>query len=127
MADLETVPNKNRKHKYACTHVFSELTALCPITRLPDFYEVRLTYEPDAKLVELKSLKLYYVSFRNVEILHEEITNRILDDFIYAVSPRWILITVNVNNRGGVFTTVARKWKRSVGDIGLESAVSMND
>jgi len=114
---LGTRPNKNWRRHYICTHVFSELTSLCPVTRLPDFYKVTLCYEPDRALIELKSLKLYFVSFRDVEILHEEITNKILDDFVKATNPRWVSIVVDVNNRGGVLTSVARKWDRKTGDV----------
>jgi 7-cyano-7-deazaguanine reductase len=108
--------NRNRTKRFVSHHVFSELTAVCPVTRLPDFYTVKLTYEPDRLLPELKSLKLYFTSFRNVEILHEEIANQILDDFVAVIDPRWALIVLNVNNRGGVLTTVARRWRKSKGD-----------
>jgi 7-cyano-7-deazaguanine reductase len=108
--------NRNRAKRFVTHHVFSELTAVCPVTRLPDFYTVKLTYEPDRLLPELKSLKLYFTSFRNVEILHEEIANQILDDLVGAINPRWALIVLDVNNRGGVLTTVARRWRRSKGD-----------
>jgi 7-cyano-7-deazaguanine reductase len=113
---LETRPNKHYKRHYFCRHVFSELTAICPVTRLPDFYKITLIYEPDRKLIELKSLKMYFVSYREVEILHEEITNQILDDFITAVRPRWVSIENIVRNRGGVLTTITRRWNRKHGD-----------
>lgn len=116
-AILETKPNKNWKHHYVCKHVFDELTALCPFNKLPDFYTVNLTYEPDRRLVELKSLKMYFTTFRNVEILHEEITNHIMDDFVKAVKPRWATIVMDVNNRGGIVTTVTRYWDREKGDL----------
>jgi len=113
---IDTRPNKNVKRRYVCTHIFPELTAVCPVTRLPDFYTLRITYEPERKIVELKSFKLYLITYRNVEILHEEITNRILDDFISAVRPRWAYIEVKVNVRGGIATTIARHWKKRQGD-----------
>jgi 7-cyano-7-deazaguanine reductase len=111
-ARLGTRPNKYHRKRYVCRHVFSELTAVCPVTRLPDFYTVTLTYEPDRSLIELKSLKMYFVAFRNMEILHEEITNQILDDFVRVVRPRWIVIENRVNNRGGIVTSITRKWSR---------------
>src|SRR6266571_9047734 len=117
---IETLPNENTSNKFISQHVFAELTSLCPTTRLPDFYTVRLTYEPDKLLPELKSLKLYFLTFRDVEILHERIANRILDDLIKAINPRWAQIVVNVNNRGGIVTTVARKWRQSEGDVLIE-------
>jgi 7-cyano-7-deazaguanine reductase len=75
-----------------------------------------LSYEPDKKLVELKSLKLYFVTFRNVEILHEELTNTILEDFVQAISPRWVSVEVRVSNRGGIHTTIRRLWRKGKGD-----------
>lgn len=108
---IEIRPNKNEGTKFICEHTFSELTALCPETRLPDFYTVKIEYEPEKKLVELKSLKYYFSAFRSVEILHEEITNKIMNDLIRVVEPRWIVITVVVNVRGGINTTITRKWK----------------
>ena len=114
---METLPNKNRGKRSVSQHVFGELTSVCPTTRLPDFYTVKLTYEPDELLPELKSLKLYFLTFRNVEILHEEIANLILDDFVRTIRPLWAQIVVKVNNRGGILTTVARKWSRTEGDV----------
>jgi 7-cyano-7-deazaguanine reductase len=96
--------------------VFPELTAVCPVTRLPDFYVVRTVYEPERKLVELKSFKLYLNAYRDVEILHEEVANKILDDFIAAVKPRWAYIEVKVNVRGGMSTTISRHWMKRGGD-----------
>lgn len=93
---------------------------MCPTTRLPDFYTLKLTYEPDEFLPELKSLKLYFLTFRDVEILHEEIANRILDDFVQATRPLWAQVIIKVNNRGGVLTTVGRKWSRTEGDVSIE-------
>ncbi|MDG6998193.1 MAG: preQ(1) synthase [Nitrososphaerota archaeon] len=108
--------NKNQSKRFVCNHVFSELTSVCPLTRLPDFYTVSLTYEPDALLVELKSLKMYFISFRDVEILHEEITSQILDKFISTIKPRWVNLSVRANNRGGIVTVITRRWSREYGD-----------
>ncbi len=113
---LDTLPNTFHHKRFECNHVFSELTALCPVTRLPDFYTVSLSYEPDRKLVELKSLKLYLVGFRNLEVLHEEVANMIVDDFVRAVSPRRVNIELEVNNRGGIHTIIRRSWRGGRGD-----------
>jgi 7-cyano-7-deazaguanine reductase len=113
---LDTRPNKHRGKKFVCEHVFPELTSVCPVTRLPDFYTMKLAYEPDAKLVELKSLKLYLIAYRNVEILHEELANQILDDLIRTVNPNWASIQLEVNVRGGIRTSVSRYWSREKGD-----------
>jgi 7-cyano-7-deazaguanine reductase len=120
---IETVRNKNSKNRFVSQHIFAELTSLCPVTRLPDFYTVRLTYEPDRFLPELKSLKLYFLTYRDTEILHEEIANEILDDLVKSINPRWVQIVLKVNNRGGVLTTIARKWSRAKGDELVDSSV----
>ena len=97
-------------------YVYPELTAVCPNTGLPDYYTVRILFQPDEKLPELKSLKLYFVSFRNVGIWHEHLANRILEDFVKAVEPKWVFVELFVNNRGGIFTTVRRYWSKEKGD-----------
>ncbi len=117
IAGLETLENKNKDSKYVCKHEFPELTAMCPVTRLPDFYTMKLEYEPDERLVELKSFKLYLNSFREKEILHEEITNEILNRLIRAVNPRWANIEMKVNIRGGIITSINRYWDKEKGDL----------
>ena len=117
IAGLEVLENKNKNSKFVCVHVFPELTAMCPITRIPDFYTMKLKYEPDERLVELKSLKLFLKSFRNKEILHEEITNEIINRLISAIDPRWAHIEMKVNVRGGIETTINRYWDREKGDL----------
>ncbi len=111
--DIECVEFEYPDSHTVVEYEYPELTALCPMTGLPDFYTVRIVYEPDRKLPELKSLKLYFVKFRNVGILHENLANKILEDFKDAVEPRWVMIELFVNNRGGVYTTVRRFWSRN--------------
>ena len=82
------------------------------MTKLPDFYTVVIKYEPDKTLVELKSLKYYLASYRNVGILHEELVNAIVDDLVEAVHPRWISVDLGVNVRGGIATTIHRERGR---------------
>lgn len=117
IAGLETLDNKYKDQKYVCIHEFPELTAVCPVTRLPDFYVIKVEYEPDERLVELKSFKLYLNKFRDREILHEEITNEIVNQLIRSINPRWINIEVKVNVRGGIYTTIKRHWNKQKGDI----------
>jgi 7-cyano-7-deazaguanine reductase len=111
---IDTRDNRFVGRKFSCKQVFSELTALCPVTRLPDFYTMTLDYQPLRKLIELKSLKLYLIAFRAIEILHEEITNQILEDVVNTVEPDWAKLDVLVNNRGGIFTTITREWRRQL-------------
>lgn len=117
VSGLDTLENKNKDSKYVCIHEFPELTAVCPVTRLPDFYIMKIEYEPDERLIELKSFKLFLNSFRDVEILHEEITNEILNRLIRAINPRWARIEMKVNVRGGIDTTIKRHWDRDNGDL----------
>ena len=116
IAGLETLENKYNQSKYLCIHEFPELTAVCPVTRLPDFYDMKVIYEPDERLIELKSFKLYLNSFRDKEILHEEITNEILNRIINAVNPRMAKIEMKVRIRGGIQTTITRNWSSANGD-----------
>ena len=115
--EIETLEFEYPETRTVVEYEYPELTAVCPMTGLPDFYTVRIVFEPDKKLPELKSLKLYFVSFRNMGILHENLANRILEDFRSAVDPRWVLIELYVNNRGGVYTTVRRYWSREGEDV----------
>lgn len=117
VSGLDTLDNKYKNSRYACMHEFPELTAVCPVTRLPDFYNIKIEYEPDKRLVELKSFKLYLNKFRDKEILHEEITNEILNKLIKSIEPRWAKIEVKVNVRGGIYTTITRQWSKELGDI----------
>ena len=114
---IETLENKHKESKYVCKHEFPELTAVCPITRLPDFYNMKLEYEPDERLVELKSFKLFLNSFRENEILHEEITNEIVNRLIHSINPRWVKIEMQVRVRGGIETTITRFWDKEKGDL----------
>ena len=93
-----------------------EFTCLCPKTGQPDFATLVLDYVPAKRCVELKSLKLYIGSFRNQGAYHEAVTNRILDDLVKALAPRFMRLTAHFYVRGGIFTTVAaeragRGWK----------------
>jgi len=88
-----------------------EFTCICPKTNLPDFAVINLRYTPDKWCVELKSFKLYIISYRNVGIFHEHAVNRILEDFLKACSPRWAHIEMVFNPRGGIKTTVEAEYK----------------
>lgn len=83
-------------------HINEEFTSLCPKTGHPDFGSITLRYEPAAVCVELKSLKLYYQSFRNEGIFYEAVTNRIRDDLVQGLSPRWLQVVTEWRGRGGI-------------------------
>ena len=103
---LETFPNPNPERDYEISFEAPEFTCLCPMTGQPDFATIRIRYVPDEHLVELKSLKLYLWSFRQEGAFHEDVTNRILNDFVAVASPRWLEVTGDFNVRGGIKTEI---------------------
>ena len=88
-----------------------EYTSVCPMTGLPDFGAIIIKYRPDNKIVELKSLKFYLLQFRNVGIFYEHVVNRILDDLLGAVDPKWMTVTGDFTARGGIRTQVTAKFE----------------
>ena len=111
-----TFPNPSPGRDYLIHMQIPEFTCLCPMTGQPDFATIVLDYIPDRRCVELKSLKLYVWSFRNEGAFHEAVANRILDDLVRSLAPRFVRITAKFFVRGGIFTTVVtehrkRGWK----------------
>ena len=103
---LETFPNPRPEREYEIAIRCPEFTSVCPMTGLPDFGEIRITYVPDTRCIELKSLKLYMIEFRNRGIYYEHVTNQILDDLVASVNPRRMTVHTDWNVRGGIHTTV---------------------
>ena len=103
---LEAVPNPHPDRDYEVAMAIPEFTCLCPMTGQPDFATIRIRYVPDQHLVELKSLKLYMWSYRDRGAFHEDVTNRILNDLVAAIRPRWAEVTGDFNVRGGIKTDV---------------------
>jgi D-ribulokinase len=103
---LETFPNPHPGRDYIIEIECPEFTCLCPKTGQPDFATFFLEYVPDQLCVELKSLKLYFWSFRDEGHFHEDVTNRILNDLVAATSPRYMRLTGAFYVRGGIYTTV---------------------
>ena len=103
---LETFPNPRPERDYEIDIRAPEFTSVCPKTGLPDFGEIRIQYVPDRKCVELKSLKLYLVEYRNKGIFYEAVTNTILDDLVKLCRPRRMTVTGAFSARGGITTTV---------------------
>jgi 7-cyano-7-deazaguanine reductase len=83
-----------------------EFTAVCPMTGLPDFGAIIVKYIPASHIVELKSLKYYLMQYRNVGIFHEHVVNRILEDLVGVLAPKWMEVTGEFSARGGIDTTV---------------------
>ncbi len=103
---LEAFPNHHTGRDYVITLRTKEFTCVCPATGQPDFAEVTIQYIPDKKIVESKSLKLYFWSFRNEGVFHEHFANVVLDDLVAALSPRWCKVTAEFAARGGIAITV---------------------
>ena len=89
-----------------------EFTAICPFSDFPDFATIRLRYVPNKLCVELKSLKLYINSFRNVKIFHEHVVNLIREDFVTAIDPLRLEIEGDFNVRGNIKTTVTASYSK---------------
>ena len=104
--ELETFPNPNPERDYTVRIDSPEFTCLCPKTGQPDFAEIKLSYVPDQLCVELKSLKMYYWSFRDEGHFHEKVTNMIADDLIKLLDPRSLRLEAIFNVRGGIYTSV---------------------
>tara|TARA_B100000212_G_C27349469_1_gene522958 strand:- start:407 stop:814 length:408 start_codon:yes stop_codon:yes gene_type:complete len=94
--------NPNQSRMYQIVIDLPEFTCKCPFSGYPDFAKLKLTYQPKAKVYELKSLKLYINNFRDQKISHEEVINKILDDLIAAAHPQWISLNAEFNPRGNV-------------------------
>jgi len=108
-ARLETFPNPARR-KYRIRFETADFTSLCPVTGQVDFAQITIDYVPNAQCVESKSLKFYLASYRNERAFNEAVTNRILDDFVRACSPREAVVTAEFSARGGIALTVRAEF-----------------
>ncbi|MCE1188010.1 MAG: preQ(1) synthase [Ignavibacteria bacterium] len=109
---IETFPNAYPDRDYRVVHTAPEFTSVCPKTGQPDFATMILEYIPDSLCIELKSLKLYYNSFRNDGIYFESVTNMILEDLAACCQPRYMKLTANFNVRGGITSIVEVEYKK---------------
>lgn len=108
-ARLETFLNPARRN-YRVRFETADFTSLCPVTGQIDFAQVTIEYVPDALCIESKSLKFYLASYRNERAFNEAVTNRILDDFVRACSPREAVVTAEFSARGGIALTVRAEF-----------------
>lgn len=111
-ASLETFPNPRPERDFEIAIEFPEFTSVCPKTGLPDFATVRIRYVPDQRCVELKSLKYYFLSFRNEGIFYEAVTNAILDDLVEVCRPRRMSVVGDFTARGGLTTRVTAEYRK---------------
>lgn len=103
---MERFPNPHPERDYTINISTEEFTCLCPKTGQPDFATIGIDYVPDKFCVELKSLKLYFWSYRNEGAFHEAVTNQILDDLVALLKPRKLTVTADFKLRGGLHTVV---------------------
>jgi 7-cyano-7-deazaguanine reductase len=118
MAGLQTFPNPHPGRDYQIVHTCPEFTALCPKTGQPDFGTIQISYVPDRKCVELKSLKLYLFGFRQRGIFYEDVTNAILDALVKATEPRQMTVEGQFRVRGGISTVVTASYRPKKGKRG---------
>jgi 7-cyano-7-deazaguanine reductase len=107
--ELEVFANPHPDRDYLISFECPEFTCLCPRTGQPDFATIRIRYVPNELCVELKSLKLYFWSYRNEGAFHEAVTNQILDDIVAATKPRFIEVVGDFFVRGGIHTVVTAR------------------
>lgn len=110
---LETFPNPRPERDFEILIECPEFTSVCPMTGLPDFGTIRITYVPDAQCVELKSLKYYLLGFRNKGIFYESATNQILDDLVGLLQPRRMTVVGDFSVRGGIKTVVTASYSKA--------------
>lgn len=107
---LDTFPNPRPQRDYQIRFVFPEFTSVCPVTGQPDFATITVEYVPNKLCVEMKSLKLYFFSFRNKGIFYEAVTNQILDDLVAKLKPRSMTVIGDFAVRGGTAGTVTVEY-----------------
>lgn len=111
---LEAIPFEYPDSHTEVKYIEPEFTSVCPWTGLPDFGTITIKYIPSDKLVELKSLKYYLNSFRNVGILQEHVVNRILNDLKNLLDPIEMTVTAEFNARGGISTVATVNYKKEI-------------
>ena len=109
---IETFPNPRPGRDYEIAIRCPEFTSVCPKTGLPDFGEIRISYVPGDRCIELKALKYYMLDFRNRGIFYEAVTNQILDDLVAVCAPRRMTVVGDFSARGGITTTVTAAYEK---------------
>lgn len=107
---LETFPYEYPEREVEVEVLTDEWSCVCPFSGLPDFGTLRVRYVPDRDCLELKSLKYYLTSFRNVGIYQEHAANRLLEDLVAACRPRRMSVELDYRLRGGLHTVVTVRW-----------------
>ena len=110
---LDTFENPKRSRDFEIRFTFPEFTSMCPVTCQPDFATITISYVPDRLCVEMKSLKLYFLAYRNKGIFYEAVVNTILDDLVAKLSPRRMTVSGDFAARGGTTGVVTASFSRS--------------
>jgi 7-cyano-7-deazaguanine reductase len=110
--DLQVFPNPAPGRDYLIRFQLPEFTCLCPLTGQPDFAHFSIDIVADKLCVELKSLKLYFWSYRDEGAFHEKVTNTVLDDIVKAIAPRFVRVTARWYVRGGIYTDVVVEHRK---------------
>jgi len=110
--ELYVFPNPAPERDYLIQFQLPEFTCLCPLTGQPDFAHFTIEMVADRLCVELKSLKMYFWSYRNEGAFHEKVTNTVLDDIVEATAPRFVRVTAKWYVRGGIYTNVVAEHRR---------------
>jgi len=113
LPEIETWPNQYPD--YEIEIVLPEFTSVCPRTGLPDHGQLTLHYVPDKLCLELKSLKMYMLAYRNIGIFQENVVNRFLADVVKACRPVSAVLTGEFTPRGGVYTKITAHWNKKLG------------
>jgi 7-cyano-7-deazaguanine reductase len=114
LPDIETWPNQYPGYEIEID--MPEFTSVCPRTGLPDAGRIILRYIPDAECLELKSLKMYTLAYRNLGIFQENVVNRFLEDVVKACHPVWAMVIGEFTPRGGISTRITASWTREDAD-----------
>jgi 7-cyano-7-deazaguanine reductase len=109
---LEAIPFSNPDQATWVEIIQPEFTSLCPMTGLPDFGEIKIRYLPDGHIVELKSLKYYFLQYRNAGIFYEELTKLILEHLKACLNPLELTVTARMTPRGGLQSIITSSYKR---------------
>jgi 7-cyano-7-deazaguanine reductase len=109
---LDTFPYEYPGREIVVSFTIPEFTAICPFSDFPDFATLKLDYVPNEKCVELKSLKLYVNSFRDVKIFHEHVVNKFVEDFVAACDPLRVELEGDFNVRGNIKTVVRARYEK---------------
>lgn len=110
---LETFPYEYPGKDIIIDIETEEFTAVCPYSGLPDFALIKIHYTPDQSIIELRSLKYYLFSYRNVGIYQEHLVNRILEDLVKCATPKWMKVEADYKVRGGIHTVASGEYRKT--------------